>query len=114
VKWIAVASVSIPAILVGLFYLQGELRGSSECGGGFACPAVQAVDAEASEYCRDRDRDVLALVLVTDTNPYHIARAYGSRRGYGDMGRYVQLYWGCLDGLGIPARPPAKFLAPQW
>jgi hypothetical protein len=114
VRWIAVACVSIPAILVGLFYLQGELRRSPSAVGALRALPTQAIDAEASEYCRDTDRDALALVLVTDTNPYHIARAYGSRRGYGDMGRYVQLYWGCLYGLGIPAGPPAKFLAPQW
>src|SRR5262245_46386485 len=113
-RWIAVAGLCVLTLTAGLFVLRSELRGSPECGGGFACPAGVALDADASEYCRNKSREALALVLVTDTDPYHIARAYGSKHAFGDMAWYVTMYWGCLDGLGIAAKPPAKFLSPTW
>jgi hypothetical protein len=50
-RWITVATLSVLAVvLLGLVYL-GErgVRGSPECGGGFACPSVWALDAAASD-----------------------------------------------------------------
>jgi hypothetical protein len=112
VKWIAVSICVVVVGLAGLYGLRNSVR--SNFGPGSAPRVAMAVDADASEFCRDTSRDALALVLVTDRDPYHIARAYGSKHAFGDMARYVTQYWGCLDGLGIAATPPAKFLSPTW
>ena len=110
VRWITVATVSMLAVvLVGLVYLhERPLRGSPECGGGFACPAIPYVDAAASEDCRAFG--ARARGLGTDIDPRYVAAAYAWRSRGGDLGAY----WGCLDGLGISWKPGDRAEPPNW
>jgi hypothetical protein len=71
--WITIATLSILAVvLLGLAHERG-VRGSPECGGGFACPSVWALDAAASD--DSREFGAPAREDRTDFDPYDVARA---------------------------------------
>jgi hypothetical protein len=74
VRWIAIASVSVLVIVLGLVYLRSELR-SDECGGGFGCVAYHAVNAEVAEDCRARGLDAMAREFGTGFDPYAVVWA---------------------------------------
>jgi hypothetical protein len=108
VRWITVATLSVLAVvLLGLVYQRG-LRGSPECGGGFACPSSYALDAAAADDCRDFDAQ--ARGKGADFDRYEVARTYAWRRRSGDLGAY----WGCLDGLGISWKPGIEWEPHNW
>jgi hypothetical protein len=110
VRWITISTLSLLAVvLLGLVYLHERgLRGSPECGGGFACPSLRALDAAASDDCREFG--ALARKDGTDFDPYGVARAYAWRRRSGDLAAY----WGCLDGLGISWKPGIDWKPRNW
>ena len=96
VRWIAIASVSVLVIALGLIYLRNELR-SGPCGGGFSCPAFHAIDADIADDCRARGLDAMARAFRTGRDPYAVSWAYARKRGSASDASY----WSCLDGLGV-------------